>query len=560
LAELQPDDPARIGPYELLGRLGSGGMGHVFLGRSPGRRLVAVKVIRPELAEDARFRARFAREVAAARTVGGLYTAQLIDAELDGQAPWLVTAYVPGPSLADAVAKHGPLPGRSVAALATGLAEGLSAIHAAGVIHRDLKPSNVLLAADGPRIIDFGIASAAQASSLTGTGFFVGSPGYMSPEQAQGHVVGPASDIFSLGSVLWFAATGEGPFGAGDTPAMLYRVVHVKPDYRAVPDEFRPLIGRCLAKDPARRPSAAQFLADLTAAHPDSPDLAGDWLPPQMLAGSTWAVQASDGNRHEPASPAASGHAAPEPAATNTMAAPRDLATAPAQAGAQWPSPAHAVAVPKSAVRRRRWPWVAAGGTACAAVIATLVISLGTRPGSGPAASGSTPATSGSTPATSGSTPAASGSTPAASGSTPASSGSTPAVRHLLLSQLRTGDCLTGANMGLGTDSAWPTLTTAVPCGQQHLAEVFFAQNAYWPGPYPGDSAITQQADAQCARVFTPYVGVSESASRYTHDDVFPDATDWSNGERELICVAYLPASGPLGAAPITGSVKGTGQ
>jgi hypothetical protein len=546
LAELQPDDPARIGPYVLLGRLGSGGMGHVFLGRSPGRRLVAVKVIRPELAQDARFRARFAREVAAARTVGGLYTAQLIDAELDGQVPWLVTAYVPGPSLSDAVARHGPLPVASVAALATGLAEGLSAIHAAGVIHRDLKPSNVLLAGDGPRIIDFGIASAAQATSLTGTGFFVGSPGYMSPEQAQGHVVGPASDIFSLGSVLWFAATGEGPFGAGDTPAMLYRVVHVEPDYRPVPDEFRALIGGCLAKDPARRPAAAQFLADLNAAYPDSPDLAGDWLPPRILAGSTGAaVQASDVYRHEPAAPEPSFHAAPEPAATNTVAAARDAATALARDDVQWPLPAHAVAGSRPAARRR-WPWVAAGGTACAAVIATLVISLGTRPGGTPSASGSTPATTGTTPA--------------APASTPATSGATPAVRHLLLSQLRNGDCLTGTNMGLGSDNPWPTLTTAVPCGQQHLAEVFFADNAYWAGQYPGDTVITGKADAQCERVFTAYVGVADAASKYTMDDVFPDATDWSNGERELVCVAYQPASGPAGAAPVAGSVKGADQ
>jgi serine/threonine protein kinase len=553
VADLQPDDPARIGPYVLLGRLGSGGMGHVFLGRSPGRRLVAVKVIRPELAQDARFRARFAREVAAARTVGGLYTAQLIDADLDGQVPWLVTAYVPGPSLSDAVAKHGALPAASVAALATGLAEGLSAIHAAGVIHRDLKPSNVLLASDGPRIIDFGIASAAQAISLTGTGFFVGSPGYMSPEQAQGHVVGPASDIFSLGSVLWFAATGVGPFGAGDTPAMLYRVVHEKPDYRPVPGEFRALIGRCLAKDPERRPAAAQFLADLNAAYPDAPDLAGDWLPPQILAGSTGAVQTSDGYRHEPASPEPSFHAAPAPVATHSMAAARDSATAPAQAGAPWPLPSPAAPGPKPARRRRRWPWVAAGGTACAAVIATLVISLGNRPTNGPAAATSTP------PATSASTPPAA-STPATAASTPATSGTTSTTRHLTLSQLRNGDCLTGTNMGLGTDKPWPALTTAVPCGQQHLAEVFFADNAYWPQPYPGDSAITNKADAQCEKTFTAYVGVSDAASKYTLDDVFPDATDWSNGERELVCIAYQPASGPLGATPISGSVKGAGQ
>jgi len=209
LAALQAGDPQRVGPYVLLGRLGSGGMGRVYLARSPGGRMVAVKVIRANLAEDAGFRARFAREVSAARKVGGLYTAQVVDADIDGPVPWLVTAYVPGTSLSDAVERHGPLPDSSVLALAAGLAEGLIAIHAAGVIHRDLKPSNVLLAQDGPRIIDFGISSAAEATALTGTGFMIGSPGFMSPEQAEGFTVGPASDIFSLAGVLIYAARGR---------------------------------------------------------------------------------------------------------------------------------------------------------------------------------------------------------------------------------------------------------------------------------------------------------------------------------------------------------------
>ena len=205
-------------------------MGRVYLARSPGGRMVAVKVIRANLAEDAGFRARFAREVSAARKVGGLFTAQVVDADIDGPVPWLVTAYVPGTSLSDAVERQGPLPDNSVLALAAGLAEGLIAIHAAGVIHRDLKPSNVLLAQDGPRIIDFGISSAAEATALTGTGFMIGSPGFMSPEQAEGMTVGPASDIFSLAGVLIYAARGEGPFGSGDTAALLYRVVHGKPN------------------------------------------------------------------------------------------------------------------------------------------------------------------------------------------------------------------------------------------------------------------------------------------------------------------------------------------
>jgi serine/threonine protein kinase len=200
VSELQDGDPRQIGPYSLLRRLGGGGMGRVYLGRSAGGRLVAVKVIRTELSDDPSFRARFTREVAAARRVNGLYTALVVDADPDGPVPWLATAYVPGPSLSEAVAAHGPLSEATLLPLAAALAEGLAAIHAAGVVHRDLKPSNVLLAADGPRVIDFGISRAVEASALTGTNLLIGSPGFMSPEQAVGHDVGPPSDVFSLGA------------------------------------------------------------------------------------------------------------------------------------------------------------------------------------------------------------------------------------------------------------------------------------------------------------------------------------------------------------------------
>ena len=268
LDELVSGDPRRIGPYQLEARLGSGGMGRVYLGRSPGGRHVAIKVIRPELAEDADFRARFAQEVAAARKVSGIYTASVVDADLDGPVPWLATSYVAGPSLALMVANRGPLPTAAVLALAAGLAEGLAAIHAAGVVHRDLKPANVLLAEDGPRLIDFGISRSLEAVALTRTGMVVGSPGFMSPEQADSREVGPPSDIFSLGAVLAFAATGIGPFGAGTTPALLYRVVCTQPDTSGLPGEIRPVIERCLAKDPRSRPTAAQLLAKLSTDQP----------------------------------------------------------------------------------------------------------------------------------------------------------------------------------------------------------------------------------------------------------------------------------------------------
>jgi hypothetical protein len=271
---LEPDDPRQAGKYRLLAPLGDGGMGRVFLGRSPGGRLVAVKVIRAELAGDPEFRSRFAREVDTARTVSGIFTAPVVDADLDGPRPWLVTAYVEGPSLARAVADQGPLPAGWVLPLAAGLAEGLGTIHVAGVVHRDLKPANVLLASDGPRIIDFGISRAVGATTLTRAGWVSGSPGFMSPEQAEGGDAGPAADIFSLGAVLMFAATGAGPFGTGPASALLYRVVHSQPATGALPEPLRSLVQGCLAKDPEQRPTTEHILAGLSTATP-----AAGWLP-----------------------------------------------------------------------------------------------------------------------------------------------------------------------------------------------------------------------------------------------------------------------------------------
>jgi eukaryotic-like serine/threonine-protein kinase len=274
VSELRPEDPQAIGPYRLVRQLGQGGMGRVFLGVSPGGRPVAVKAIRAELAADPDFRRRFGREVASARRVSGMFTAQVVDADVDGPVAWMATAYVPGPSLAEAVDTYGPLPEASLLALAAGLAESLSAIHAAGVVHRDLKPSNILLAEDGPRVIDFGISRAAESTMLTQAGLVVGSPGFMSPEQATGYQIGPPSDIFTLGAVLAFAATGEGPFGTGTTAALLYRVVHGAPSLDRVPPALRPLIEHCLAKDPSKRPTASGLLAEVGALQPG-----GNWLP-----------------------------------------------------------------------------------------------------------------------------------------------------------------------------------------------------------------------------------------------------------------------------------------
>jgi serine/threonine protein kinase len=275
---LRPGDPQRIGPYRLVGRLGRGGMGDVFLGLSAGGRPVAVKVIRAELAADPEFRVRFAREVAAVRQVSGLFTAMVLDADVDSLVPWLATAYVTGPSLAEAVVGDGPMTARPALALAAGLAEGMSAIHAAGVVHCDLKPSNVLLSPDGPRVIDFGISRAAGTGSAASVGWVTGSPGFMSPEQALGGEIGPPSDIFSLGAVLTFAVTGRGPFGQGSRPELAYRLVYGPPDLGEVPAGLRPLVGHCLAKDPGRRPTADEVLV---AANDRQP--LPSWLPGAAL-------------------------------------------------------------------------------------------------------------------------------------------------------------------------------------------------------------------------------------------------------------------------------------
>jgi hypothetical protein len=278
---LQPSDPRLIGPYQLIGRLGAGGMGRVFLGESAAGRPVAVKIIHAELAADPEFRARFSVEVAAARKVSGLFTALVVDADVEAPVPWLATAYVNGPSLSEAVRDRGPLSVASLLALAAGLAKSLTAIHAAGVVHGDLKPSNVLLALDGPRVIDFGISQAAEAAPLARSGLVVGTPSFMSPEQAAGQPVGPLSDMFSLGAVLAFAATGRRPFGSGQASVVLERVVRGAPDLQDVSPEVRPLIERCLAKDPAGRPAAAGLLAEVAAAQAALDPAAAPPVPPR---------------------------------------------------------------------------------------------------------------------------------------------------------------------------------------------------------------------------------------------------------------------------------------
>ncbi|MFQ6197020.1 serine/threonine protein kinase [Streptomyces sp. NPDC000405] len=284
--ELEDDAPSVVGDYRLVARLGSGGMGKVYLSYTPAGRPVAIKVIRPEFAEDQEFRRRFAAEVAAARRVQGLCTAPVLDSDTDGPRPWLATAYVPGPTLSSAVATHGPLPVATVLLLIAGIAEALQAIHDAGLVHRDLKPSNVLLAPDGPRVIDFGIARAADATALTATGIAVGTPSFMAPEQASGAEVTTATDVFALGQVAVFAATGAPAYGDGPSHAVLYRIVHQEPNLSTVPAELQDLVARCLAKEPGQRPSLSTVI-DLCRAAGDHTQLrrGEGWLPAGVAAG-----------------------------------------------------------------------------------------------------------------------------------------------------------------------------------------------------------------------------------------------------------------------------------
>ena len=283
-APLQQTDPARVGRYRLVARLGAGGMGVVYLAETRDGQPVAVKVLRPELADNPEFRTRFGREVTALTRIQGMCTVRVIEADTEAPKPFLVTEYADGPSLSEYVDARGPLDPQMLYGLATGLAEALTAIHAAGIVHRDLKPSNVLLTAAGPKVIDFGIAQALDTTSLTRTGITVGSAGFMAPEQIMGRA-GTAADIFTWAVTVAFAAGGRTPFGTGASDAIMYRIVHEAPDMTAVPPGLRPLVEAALAKDPQARPTAPQLLAELTNSQLTSP---GYDNPTQTVLAQTW--------------------------------------------------------------------------------------------------------------------------------------------------------------------------------------------------------------------------------------------------------------------------------
>ncbi|MEU0018576.1 serine/threonine-protein kinase [Streptomyces rochei] len=334
---LQDDDPRAVGGYRLAARLGAGGMGRVYLSHTRGGRPVAVKVVRSELADDPTFRRRFGREVTSARKVKGAYTAELIDADADGTPPWLATLYVPGPALSDVVARSGPLPVPAVLWLMAGVAEALQAIHGAGIVHRDLKPSNVLLASDGPRVIDFGIAVAADSTAHTATGAAIGTPQFMAPEQASGGDVTEATDVFSLGQTAAFAALGRPLYGDGPAVSVLYRIVHSEPDLSGLPERLRPLIARCVAADPGERATAAEVV---------------EWcrreLGPDAEAGAgpaVWREIAGPEVTVPPPAPAPEAAPAPTAVRTGPWTVPQPLARQ--SATAQWPAGPYGPTVPQ---------------------------------------------------------------------------------------------------------------------------------------------------------------------------------------------------------------------
>ncbi|MGX2995293.1 serine/threonine-protein kinase [Streptomyces sp. JNUCC 64] len=368
--QLTQHDPRRIGPFEVLGRLGAGGMGLVYLARSASGRRVAIKTVRTELAEDQLFRVRFTREVEAARAVSGFYTAAVVDADPRAAVPWLATAYVPAPSLEEIVNECGPMPAQAVRWLAAGVAEALQSIHGAGLVHRDLKPSNVLVVEDGPRVIDFGIASGVSNTRLTMTNVAVGTPAYMSPEQAKdSRSVTGASDVFSLGSTLVFAATGHAPYHGANPVETVFMLLREGPDLSGLPDELRPLIDSCMQPDASARPTPADLQAQLAphlfGSGSDDSGTASAWLPERATSliearrgGRTQSAQLPGPGRppHQPGPPHAHPGAPHAPAPAHGPGHGSGPGHGPAQGGARGgrgrgapgvpPPPPHAPPVP----------------------------------------------------------------------------------------------------------------------------------------------------------------------------------------------------------------------
>ncbi len=368
---LRAEDPEHIGGYRLTARLGAGGMGVVYLGSAEDGGLVAVKVLRPELADDPEFRRRFQREVSVLTQVKGVCTVRVIEADTESARPFMVTEFIDGPSLAEYLDRHGPLGADMLYGLATGLAEALTVIHAAGIVHRDLKPSNVILAADGPKVIDFGIAQTLDATAVTKTGMMVGSAGFMAPEQVLGKP-GPPADVFVWGVTVAYAASGESPFGGGPTEAVLYRVLHHEADLSGVPESLRPLVAAALAKDQQNRPTAQQLLNRLTnPSTMPATTVHGERVldsPTQTVLSLTWGTGPMSG---PPSATRATGPMVKDPGLLQ-----------PAPPGADWPAPKPATGS-KGPVSRRTVSIGVAALAVAAAVILSVVLLTGSSTKSG---------------------------------------------------------------------------------------------------------------------------------------------------------------------------------
>lgn len=542
-SQLAPGAPTEIGRYRLYARLGVGGMGQVFLSFLPGGRPVALKVVREEFAADPEFRRRFAQEARAAQQVNGIHIAQLLDADPQAPTPWLATAYIPGPSLLEAVRLYGPLPVESVRVLVAGIAQALAAIHAAGLIHRDLKPANVILAADGPRVIDFGIARAADATTASLTGRRIGSPQYMAPEQVRGLSATPALDVFALGALAFFAATGRPAFGEGEDLAIIFRVVQEQPDLTGCPPELLEVITACLAKDPAARPdtravfeacravqtrAATQATAQATApAASQGSDAAARWLPPE-IAQSIHArgnAIAAIGAQPPPAPPPAP-HTTQPPHAPTTL--PRHGPTQPTATAADAAPQSAGQSSPRGLAVRLKVGAITLGiGVVIGAVLVFTVF----RPSTGTVSAGG--GTHSPTPqsSTSSTAPAGVGGTGDATDPGATDSGSP--------SPVDTGSQEAGQGGPLGTSTASPFGSTGSDTVQWQGAITFGKGGVDLESIPPADSAAYPDL---------AYVGSSNSASGYNFSSSWGMA-EWTG--------SGVPSRGQC--VSLLGATRGTG-